>query len=281
MNIGATYTATHDQITLLDNDDLVGAEAEEGGTTSNTPIKKSVLQRAKSAIVNNPKKAAFGVFLVMCSIGGAIAGGLTVKGNNSAANNNTANTTLGNRTIALANTVPTLQPSSTKALTTSPTVETQITTNFEKMLSTLEKNNIETTAEWIKSVSTQSVEETNTTSTTPPTKAPIKNISTAHCDGNFWTNNWSAHDCCIDPQDESGNGTKTAFVHAEKNLFGFGGKDCPTSEAQHTCTDSDPVYEMKNSTDVKTTYDSMSLYCDAEYETTPLFFDKEDKQLNR
>ena len=279
MNIGATYTVTHDQATLLDN--VLGAEEDGTASTFNTPIKKSALQRAKSAIVNNPKKAAFGVFLVMCSIGGAIAGGLTVKGNNSAANNNTANTTLGNRTIALANTVPTLQPSLTKALTTSPTVETQITTNFEKMLSTLEKNNIKTTAEWIKSVSTQSVEETNTTSTTPPTKAPIKNISTAHCDGNFWTNNWSAHDCCIDPQDESGNGTKTAFVHAEKNLFGFGGKDCPTNEAQHTCTDSDPVYEMKNSTDVKTTYDSMSLYCDAEYETTPLFFDKEDKQLNR
>ena len=279
MNIGATYTATHDQATLLDN--VLGAEEDGTASTFNTPIKKSALQRAKSAIVNNPKKAAFGVFLVMCSIGGAIAGGLTVKSNNSAANNNTANTTLGNRTIALANTVPTLQPSLTKALTTSPTVETQITTNFEKMLSTLEKNNIKTTAEWIKSVSTQSVEETNTTSTTPPTKAPIKNISTAHCDGNFWTNNWSAHDCCIDPQDESGNGTKTAFVHAEKNLFGFGGKDCPTNEAQHTCTDSDPVYEMKNSTDVKTTYDSMSLYCDAEYETTPLFFDKEDKQLNR
>ena len=279
MNIGATYTATHDQATLLDN--VLGAEEDGTASTFNTPIKKSALQRAKSAIVNNPKKAAFGVFLVMCSIGGAIAGGLTVKSNNSAANNNTANTTLGNRTIALANTVPTLQSSSTKALTTSPTVETQITTNFEKMLSTLEKNNIKTTAEWIKSVSTQSVEETNTTSTTPPTKAPIKNISTAHCDGNFWTNNWSAHDCCINPQDESGNGTKTAFVHAEKNLFGFGGKDCPTNEAQHTCTDSDPVYEMKNSTDVKTTYDSMSLYCDAEYETTPLFFDKEDKQLNR
>ena len=38
---------------------------------------------------------------------------------------------------------------------------------------------------------------------------------------------------------------------------------------------------MKNSTDVKTTYNSMSSYCNAEYETTPLFFDKEDKQLNR
>ena len=279
MNIGATYTATHDQATLLDN--VLGAEEDGTTSTSNTPIKKSALQRAKSAIVNNPKKAAFGVFLVMCSIGGAIAGGLTAKSNSSATNNNTANTTLGNRTIALASTVPTLQPSSTKALTTSPTVETQITTNFEKTLSTLEKNNIKTTAEWIKSVSTQPAEETNTTSTTPPTKAPIKNISTAHCDGNFWTNNWSAHDCCIDPQDKSGNGTKTAFVHAEKNLLGFGGKDCPTGEAQHTCTDSDPVYEMKNSTDVKTTYNSMSSYCNAEYETTPLFFDKEDKQLNR
>ena len=279
MNIGATYTATHDQATLLDN--VLGAEEDGTTSTSNTPIKKSALQRAKSAIVNNPKKAAFGVFLVMCSIGGAVAGGLTAKSNNSAANNNTANTTLGNRTIALVSTVPTLQPSSTKALTTSPTVETQITTNFEKTLSTLEKNNIKTTAEWIKSVSTQPAEETNTTSTTPPTKAPIKNISTAHCDGNFWTNNWSAHDCCIDPQDKSGNGTKTAFVHAEKNLLGFGGKDCPTGEAQHTCTDSDPVYEMKNSTDVKTTYNSMSSYCNAEYETTPLFFDKEDKQLNR
>ena len=279
MNIGATYTATHDQITLLDN--MVGAEEGDTTSTSNTPIKKSVLQRAKSTIVNNPKKAAFGVFLVMSGIGVAIAGGLTVKSNNSAANNNTTNTTLGNRTVALANTVPTLQPSSTEGLTTSPTMETQITTNFEKTLSTLEKNNIKTTAEWINPVSTRPAEKTNTTSTTPPTKAPIKNISTAHCDGNFWTNNWSAHDCCIDTQDESGNGTKTAFVHAEKNLFGFGGKDCPTSEAQHTCTDSDPVYEMKNKTDVKTTYDSMSLYCDAEYETTPLFFDKEDKQLNR